>query len=422
MTKRSHGDGGIDERGPNKYRLRYRVGGKRVSAAFTGTKTEARTKLRSLLDTVAKGEHVEPDKITVGEWVEQWLLAGAPGRRRKKVSERTLERYGQLLQTHVAPAIGAKRLQQLRAPDIDKLYTDLETKGEIAPRTAHHVHVVFSACLATAHRKGLISANPMLRVEQVPNPEGQLLDGEEREGDDIGEGLSEAELATLISGFSTSSLYPVIALAAATGARRNELLALRWADLDVEKKTLRIERAWEQTKKYGLRLKPPKTKRGLRTIELDDASVAMLVLQREGHLRIMAGIPDGASVDLSLIKLPATALMFPAVPEPGEEFDFKNPRNPRNFSKEFASKADWLRETAQKEGLPTFGKTRFHDLRGIHSTALLDAGIPIHTVAQRIGDDPAILLRNYTKRKRSKQADKSLASALSTLAAGFLKS
>jgi integrase len=68
-----------------------------------------------------------------------------------------------------------------------------------------------------------------------------------------------------------------------------------------------------------------------------------------------------------------------------------------------------------------FGSTRFHDLRGIHTTALLDAGIPVHTVAQRIGDDPAILLRNYVKRKRSKQADKSLTTTLGALAASFLK-
>ena len=39
------------------------------------------------------------------------------------------------------------------------------------------------------------------------------------------------------------------------------------------------------------------------------------------------------------------------------------------------------------------GRIRFHDLRGIHSTALLDAGIPVHTVAQRIGDDPAAIAR-----------------------------
>jgi integrase len=69
-----------------------------------------------------------------------------------------------------------------------------------------------------------------------------------------------------------------------------------------------------------------------------------------------------------------------------------------------------------------FGRTRFHDLRGIHSTALLDAGIPVHTVAQRIGDDPATLLRNYTKRKRSKKADKNLSDGIAGLAIGFLGS
>src|SRR5216684_1088201 len=117
MAKRSHGDGGIDERGPNKWRLRYRVNGKRVSVAFGGTKTEARGKLRSLLDAVSKGEHVDPSKITVGQWMDQWLDAGAPGRKKKRVSQRTLERYGQLLLTHVKPVLGARPLQKLKAPE-----------------------------------------------------------------------------------------------------------------------------------------------------------------------------------------------------------------------------------------------------------------------------------------------------------------
>jgi integrase len=412
MSKRSHGDGGIDSRGENVHRLRYRINGRRFTKTVHGPLTYARKELRALIRSGDTSEHVDPTKMTVGEWIDQWLDAGAPGRRRKKVSQRTLERYGQLLRTHVKPVLGERRLQQLRAPEIDKLYTDLEAEGKIAPRTAHHLHTVFGACLATALRKGMISANPMMRVEQVPNPEGQILDDEEQDNtDDIGEGLDEAELAKLIAGFEPSSLYPVVVLAAATGARRNELLALRWTDLDVEKKTLRIERAWEQTKKYGLRLKPPKTKRGLRTVDLDDATIVMLLRHKEHHRRIMAGVPDGVDVDLSLIKLrTAGALMFPAVPEPGEDFDFTKPRNPRNFSKEFARRADLL----------GFGRTRFHDLRGIHSTALLDAGIPVHTVAQRIGDDPAVLLRNYAKRKRSKKANESVASAIATFASGFL--
>jgi integrase len=414
MNKRGHGDGGIDERGPNKWRLRYRVNAKRVSVAFTGTKTEARGKLRNLLDAVSKGEHVDPSKITVGEWIDQWLDAGAPGRKKKRVSQRTLERYGQLLLTHVKPALGVRPLQQLKAPEIDRLYAALAAAGEIAPRTQHHVHVVFGALLATAARKGLIVINPMLRVEQVPNPEPQISDDEltDDPDDDIGEGLDEAQLAALIAGFKRSSLFSVVALAAATGARRNELLALRWTDLDPDKKTLRIERAWEQTKKFGLRLKPPKTKRGFRTIELDDGTINILLAERRSYQRFQAGIPDGAEVDLSLVRLPAKALMFPGVIEAGAEFDFTAPRNPRNFSKEFARRADLL----------GFGATRFHDLRGIHSTALLDSGIPVHIVAQRIGDDPAVLLRNYVKRKRTKAADASLSSAIGALAAGFLGS
>ncbi|MCK1493463.1 site-specific integrase [Bradyrhizobium sp. 180] len=420
-SKRSHGDGSIDRRGESVYRLRYRVNGKRFTKTFHGTLGDARKELRALLRAGDTGEHVDPTKLTVGEWIEQWLDAGAPGRRRKKVSQRTLERYAQLLRTHVKPALGDRQLQKLRAADIDKLYADIETKGEIAPRTAHHVHTVFGACLATAFRKGMIAGNPMLRVERVPNPEGQVFEDEELETDEIGEGLDEAELARLIAGFEPSGLYPVVVLAASTGARRNELLALRWTDLDADKKTLRIERAWEQTKKFGLRLKPPKTKRGVRTIELDDASVTMLLKEKERHQRIVAGIPDGVDVDLSLIKLPANALMFPAVPEPGEDYDFATPRNPRNFSKEFARRSDHLREQARKADVPSFGKTRFHDLRGIHSTALLDAGIPVHTVAQRIGDDPAVLLRNYAKRKRSKKANKSVAAAIAAFASEILR-
>lgn len=126
--------------------------------------------------------------------------------------------------------------------------------------------------------------------------------------------------------------------------------------------------------------------------------------------RIVAGIPDGIDVDLSIVKLPAGALMFPDVPSPGRDIDLGRHRNPRNFIKEFARKADLL----------GFGRTRFHDLRGIHATALLDAGIPVHTVAQRIGDDPAVLLRNYAKRKRSNKANESIASAISAFSAGFL--
>jgi integrase len=367
--------------------------------SFKGTAKAAQKERIRLLHETNDGTYIEPSKLTVEHWIDQWIEAGAPGRKKKKVGQRTLERYEELLRVHVKPKLGARPLQKLQATEIDGLYNELE--GKMAPMTLHHVHITFNSCLSTAERKGILKSNPMKRTEQVPSG------GES----DHGVALDETELATLVAGFKPSSLYPIVALDASTGPRRNEILAFRWIDHDPEKKTLKVERALEVTKKFGLRYKPPKTKRGLRTIALDDATNAMLLNEKEKHLRIGAGVPDGVDVDLSLVKLPADALMFPNVPEPGEAFSFTTPRNPRNFSKEFARRAALL----------GFADVRFHDLRGTHSTLLLDRGVPVHIVAERIGDDPAVLLRNYAKRKRKNTVDISVSAVISALAAGFLK-
>jgi integrase len=69
MSKRHHGDGSIDARGPDRWRLRYRIGGKRFSTAFHGELREARRELRRLLRTGDVGEHIAPDKVTLAEWI-----------------------------------------------------------------------------------------------------------------------------------------------------------------------------------------------------------------------------------------------------------------------------------------------------------------------------------------------------------------
>jgi len=102
----------------------------------------------------------------------------------------------------------------------------------------------------------------------------------------------------------------------------------------------------------------------------------ILSAEREKHLRIKAGIPDGAPVDLSLIRRPDDALMFPNPPAPGEGFSFAQLRMPGNITKEFARKASKL-------GFRS--RLRLHDLSGTHETLLLDAGVPVHVVAARCG-------------------------------------
>lgn len=395
--RRGHGDGAIDARGANTWRLRYRIDGRRFTKTVRGIKGEAQKMLREFLHAGDKGTHVAPDRLTVRDWIEHWLSIGAPGnKRRKQVGQRSVERYAELLRVHVVPTLGDRPLQQLQASDIDTLYMAIAEK--VAPRTAQHCHSVLGACLGAAVRTGKIASNPMLRLAKVPSPPEA----------DHGVMLEADQLRKLVAGFKGSGMFPIVAVAAYTGARRNEILALQWDDLDLAAKTLRIERAIEESDAHGLRIKGPKTERGKRTVTIDDDLVALLVAERECHLRIAAGVPHGAAVDLSLVKLPAGALMFPNAPRPGRGFSFTQLRDPLAVTKAFLRRAP-------RHG---FAGVRFHDLRGSHATLLLDAGVPVHTVAQRLGHDPAVLLRNYAK--RTKKADVSAADTISNLLKGTL--
>jgi integrase len=394
--RRDRGDGGIDKRGENIWRLRYRIKGQRFSVTFKGTLQEARKELRRLLRSGDTGEHVAPDKITLGQWIEQWLAGGAPGKFRKPVSARSLNRYSEVMRLHVVPTLGTRPLQQLQATEIDALYRRLENK--LAASTAHQVHSVLGACLGTALRKGLLSNNPLVRVERVPSP---------GEGDH-GMALDQDQLRVLVEGFRNSVLFPIVAVAAFTGARRNEILALRWSDLDEKAKTLRIERAIDMVHGRPVGFKGPKTERGTRTIAIDDDLIALLVAEREKHRRLAAGVPDGATVEI-MVKLPEEALMFPGTPWCGEDFSLTKVQDPDNFTKMFARRA-------AKLGFPGL---RFHDLRGSHETILLDNGVPVHVVAARCGHDPAVLLRSYAK--RTKKADTSAAAIIGALSRGLLK-
>ena len=130
----------------------------------------------------------------------------------------------------------------------------------------------------------------------------------------------------------------------------------------------------------------------------------LLLSIKEQHLRLVAGVPSGTQVDLSLIKLPEGSLIFPSPCG----VDLTRPRRSNTLTRCFEARAR-----------KRFPGLRFHDLRGSHETALLDAGIPVHVVADRCGHDPAVLLRSYAK--RTKKADKSAADIIGSLSKAILE-
>ena len=156
-NRRAHGDGGIDERRPGRWRLRWRVNGKRYAKAFHGSLTEARKELRRLIKSADDGQHVAPDKVTLTAWVDRWIALLRRGddagkRKRGLVNARTLERYEELLRLHVVPTLGKRPLQRIAPTEIDELYTALETR--LSTRTVHHVHTVLGACFNAAQGRG----------------------------------------------------------------------------------------------------------------------------------------------------------------------------------------------------------------------------------------------------------------------------
>ena len=76
-SRRDYGDGSLEERSPNRWRLRWRIGSNRYSKAFTGSKRAAQTELRRLLKSADDGEHIAPDKINSRPMVEAMARAFA---------------------------------------------------------------------------------------------------------------------------------------------------------------------------------------------------------------------------------------------------------------------------------------------------------------------------------------------------------
>src|SRR6516164_9356312 len=107
--------GHIRQRALGSYEIRYTLGtdaatGKRrtVTTTIRGSRRAAEKELRRLLRTLDTGEHVDPSRMTVRQWLETWLVAV-----RQEVSPKTYERYSEIVHHFLAPALGGLQLAKL---------------------------------------------------------------------------------------------------------------------------------------------------------------------------------------------------------------------------------------------------------------------------------------------------------------------
>ena len=361
------GSGSVRERpeGSGRWELRYPLGkdaaGKRkIGQRTIQAKSEnaARRELRRIMAEVDQGQHVDYSKETVAQFIERWLADWAESR----VRLRTFERYTELLRLHVSRHIGAMLLQKLTASDLDALYTMLAKTGRddglgLAPRTIVHVHRALSLALRQAVLWKNLQANPAssVRPPRVPHAEVEI--------------LAPAELALVMEKLKDNPVYPIMVVALGTGARRGEILALRWCDLDLEGGQVRIHRAVEQTKRQVI-IDEPKTKNSRRTVSMP----AFVVAELKSHRRRQ----QERRLALGLGKPHEDALVFGHIT--GEVL------RPDTLTKQWAKAMKGL-------GL----KFKLHALRHTCASALIASGLDVLSVSRRLGHANATMtLQTYS--------------------------
>jgi integrase len=355
---RNQGQGHLRQRGEGRWELKFDLGpvaGRRrtLYVSFRGTKREAQAELARRLAAASAGEHVDPLKVSLAEFLDRWERDWAA----VNVSPKTLERYGELLRKHVRQHIGRVALQKLRPVHLAELYAKLARDTGLAPRTILHVHRVVHRALGHAAQWGLVRQNVAKLVDppRVPATEIAILRAE--------------EINPVLDELRGRALYPIAITALGTGMRRGELVALRWQDVDLDRGVIRVEQSLEATK-GRLRFKSPKTKYGRRSITLPASLVAELHAHRAAQLE--------QRLVLGLGKAPPDGLVFAA-------WNGKA-RHPDGLTKEWAT------------ALAAIGRPEItlHSLRHTHASQLIAAGLDVLTISRRLGHgSPTITLGVY---------------------------
>ena len=169
---------------------------------------------------------------TVAEYAAKCLRL-----KRHDITAKTAQTYADIVKWYIAPAIGKRQLQSVKQSTVKSLYADLRDRG-LSAATVKHVHAVLSMIMQAAFQDDLIRRNPCKDALGKKQPTAAPREERSLEPDDCKRLLADLE---------GTAVYGPTALAALTGLRRGEVLALKWgADVDLEGGELHVNAALEQ--------------------------------------------------------------------------------------------------------------------------------------------------------------------------------
>jgi integrase len=260
--------GQVIHRGKNKWLVRVFNGrdenGKRryLNKTIQGNKKKANEHLTKTLHDLERGTFIPPTPLSVSEYLDKWLESAV----RPRVQRRTADGYEGLMKRYIREPLGNRRLRNLKAFDIQKVYVDMLDSG-LSARVIRHTHAALHNALKQAVKWGLIGQNPsdLVDLPKVPHKERRV--------------LTRAEAAKFLRVAATKPYGLIFEFALLTGMRPEEYLALQWADLDFEKCTAHVRRAlvWH---KGGWSFTDTKTTKSRRTIFLPQALLDKLTIHK----------------------------------------------------------------------------------------------------------------------------------------------
>lgn len=315
--------------------------------SFRGKKKDAEEHLSELLHRYHQGGVLEPSKLLLSDWLDRWLeTAVKPG-----LALRTYETYKSLIEKHLKPSLGHYPLGELRPDHLEGYYHG----STLEQKTLESHHNVLSGALGVAVRHKLIRDNVASLVMNKPrardNPEEVQAQCWE---------IEEARVflkAAYEAGPQPSAFYR---LALESGARKGELCAFKWSDLDIEAGKLTVIR--QLIKRWPIPIfGAPKNKKP-RTIDLSQEMLGLLRKQKayQSEVKLLAG---NTYQDYGLI--------------------FAYDRPP--FGMPLSANNIGQREFSKLIAAAKVRPITFHGLRHTAATLMLKEGIPIKVVAERLG-------------------------------------
>lgn len=356
---KSNGEGTIykyEKNGKTYYRGMLTVGydhdGKLIRKSFNSSKKQDIINLMAEYKTKNNaGLLPSDDKITLQQWFYTWLFDF----RINDLKPSSFERYEGIYRNYIKDTkIGKKKLSDLRAADLQIYYNKLIEDGK-APDTIKVINKNLKTCLNEALKQSYVAKNycNLITLPKIEKKDEIIV-------------FSVKEQKTLINFLKGHKLQMLLEMALGTGMRQGELLALKWSDIDLENKTVSVNKSIKIVaiiSKDGNREcktveQTPKTKNSIRTIPMPSKIVEKLKQYREDQEKERLENKDLYQNNNIVFASNLGAYI-----------------DSRYLNRQYAN-------ILKKTNIPY---KKFHFLRHTYCTRLFEAGIPIKTVQVLMG-------------------------------------